>query len=210
MDRVCKEIKNGHKIARIYYDHLADSPREWENLGIIAYAHGRYILGDEKIDDAIDWLESKLGIEPAGVYTDERLEELEADFFDKFVALPLYLFDHGGITISTTPFSCPWDSGKVGYIYVDDDRLKSEYGKVTDDVRERALGVLRSEVKVFDDYLRGLVFGFRIVEEDHDWKGDWFEEELDSCWGFYGTDFKNNGIGEYLRAHGFSDDEINY
>jgi len=35
----------------------------------------------------------------------------------KYVILPLYLYDHGGITMSTGAFSCPWDSGQVGWIY---------------------------------------------------------------------------------------------
>ena len=33
---------------------------------------------------------------------------------DGFVFLPLYLFDHSGITMNTSGFSCPWDSGQVG------------------------------------------------------------------------------------------------
>src|SRR5574344_1075922 len=30
--------------------------------------------------------------------------------------LPLYVYDHSGICMSTTDFNDPWDSGKVGFI----------------------------------------------------------------------------------------------
>ena len=36
---------------------------------------------------------------------------------DGMVILPLYLYDHSGITMNTCGFSCPWDSGQVGWIY---------------------------------------------------------------------------------------------
>ena len=33
--------------------------------------------------------------------------------------LPLYLYDHSGLTLATTPFSCPWDSGQVGWVLIE-------------------------------------------------------------------------------------------
>ena len=42
---------------------------------------------------------------------------------DGFVFLPLYLFDHSGITMNTSGFSCPWDSGQVGWIFCTPDIL---------------------------------------------------------------------------------------
>jgi hypothetical protein len=36
---------------------------------------------------------------------------------------PLYMYDHSGTTYSTSPFSCPWDSGRVGIIAL----LRSEF-----------------------------------------------------------------------------------
>ena len=45
---------------------------------------------------------------------DERLMKVISQ---KYLMLPLYLYDHSGITMNTTGFSCPWDSGQVGWIY---------------------------------------------------------------------------------------------
>ena len=61
--------------------------------------------------------------------------------------LPLYLYDHSGITMNTTGFSCPWDSGQVGWIYADRRRIEAEYGKVTPETVEKARQVLEGEVK---------------------------------------------------------------
>jgi hypothetical protein len=61
------------------------------------------------------------------LYTSEEpTPEMVAGFeaaFDKWVEdkvciKDLYLYDHSGITISTSPFSCGWDSGQVGFIYL--------------------------------------------------------------------------------------------
>jgi len=179
---------------------LDESPRKWEcNIGVIAYRHRRYILGEEKIDDPIDFLLNLYGIEATNMpYTNETLEKLmgQASKYG-YVLLPVYLFDHSGITISTTPFSCPWDSGQVGFIYTNLKRVRDITGhkwqRWSEKRREKAREWLRGEIKTFDQYLRGDVYGF-IIEEDG--------EEIDSCWGFYGEDPRTNGMSDYV------DDEL--
>ena len=169
------------------------NPREdADMLGTIAYIHSRYELGEEKISDPIEWLEEKLGLQSKGIYTNERLAELEERFFSEFIALPLYLYDHSGITMKTTPFSCSWDSGKVGYIYVSKEKIRKEYSwkVITKTRREKIEEYLRNEVKEFDYYLTGEVFRYKIEDENG--------EEVDSCSGFYGQDWQNNGIKDHI------------
>lgn len=178
---------------------FGESPREWDcNIGVIAYKHSSYILGEEEIDDPIDFLLNLYGIEATNMpYTNETLEKLmgQASKYG-YVLLPVYLFDHSGITISTTPFSCPWDSGQVGFIYTNIKRMQDmghKWQRWSEKRREKAREWLRGEVEIFDQYLRGDVYGF-IVEEDG--------EEVDSCWGFYGEDPRTNGMSAYV------DDEL--
>lgn len=96
------------------------------------------------------------------------------------------------ITMKTTPFSCPWDSGQVGFIYAKKADLKREFGwkrmspQREDDIRQ----YLKAEVETYDMYLRGEVYGFSI--EGHD------GEPIDSCWGFYGDDPFTNGMAEHI------------
>src|ERR1035437_9220798 len=40
----------------------------------------------------------------------------------ELIGLPVYVYEHGAVMIraegSGNPFSCPWDSGQSGYVYV--------------------------------------------------------------------------------------------
>lgn len=182
----------------IQHDTDPMNPRtEWDNLGTIAYKHRNYTLGEEEIGEPIEWLEDKLGLEQKYEYSNDRLAELEERFYKKFIALPIYLYDHSGQSISTSPFGCRWDSGKVGYIYVDKKTVLKEYGGkiVTAKLKKRVLGYLKGEVETYNQYIQGDVYGYRVVDDEG--------EVVDSCWGFYGEDAaeaEGQSMIDYLSA----------
>lgn len=103
--------------------------------------------------------------------------------------LPVYMYDHSGLTVNTTGFSCPWDSGLLGWIYVSHDKIKEEFGEVTSENIKKAEKLLDGEVKDYDHYLTGQCYGFRLFKQD---------EEIDSCWGFLG-DFRN--VQDSIKGH---------
>ena len=72
-----------------------------------------------------------------------------------------------------------WDSGQVGWIYVTLAKLRQEFSvrAVTKGIRERAIKQLEQEVKTYDDFLTGHVYGFIVEDEDGD--------QLDSLYGIY-------------------------
>ena len=147
---------------KIVQDVSPESPREWDNFGMMVCWHRSYVLGDKnafrELDDAIAFF-----------------NETDA------VILPIYMYDHSWITISTKPFSCPWDSGQVGFIYVTKEKIIKEFGAYNADTIAKANDCLRAEVNTYDQYLTGDVYGF-VVEDP---KG----EEVHSCWGFYGSEY---------------------
>lgn len=98
------------------------------------------------------------------------------------IRLPLYLYDHSGLTMSTAAFHCPWDSGQVGWIYVTHAALRKEHDmkRVSRRIREAALALMRVEVSEYDQYLTGDVWTVDIEDRDG--------EIIDSCGGFYGLD----------------------
>ncbi len=157
----------GKYLIEIINDEDPENPREWDNLGTMICFHRRYNLGDEHNFDnpseARDFLKNKKA---------------------RHIVLPLYLYDHSGITMNTTGFSCPWDSGQVGWIYITREKIRQEYGckRVSKKMVEKVSGYLRNEVKTYDQYLCGDVYGFRITDEETD-------EEIESCWGFFGDDY---------------------
>ena len=163
MDPV-EEFQVGEKTIKIFHDENVPSPREEsDHLGTMLYASRRYVLGDVAAQSA------------------EELYEVEHD--RNKIVLPLYLMDHSGQQMNTTGYGCQWDSGLVGFIYVDKAKVREEYGckRISAKIRERVLDVLRAEVEEFSQYLQGDVYGYCLMDEDN--------VMLSSCWGFYGMDY---------------------
>jgi hypothetical protein len=165
---------------KVVQDSSADSPRNWDNLGTMVCFHNRYDLGDKhnySSDDYLGWEEMKKAI---------IKEENTA------VILPLYLYDHSGISISTSPFSCRWDSGQIGFIFVSKEKALEEFGGkiITAKLKERIEKILEGEVETYTQYVEGDVYGFQIVDEE--------DNHIDSCYGFYGSNHKESGMLEHI------------
>lgn len=157
-------------------DVHAESPRDsQENLGTMIYGHRRYTLGDERINEGSfqEYLEAK------------NLS------FDKVISLPLYLYDHSGLAMSTTDFGDPWDSGCVGAIFVSHDQIKQDYGNLDQSTLDMVEGVLRAEVEEMHEYLSGNSFGMRLTQ----FSGDGAQiEDPEEVYGFLGSDPRTNGM----------------
>jgi len=137
----------------IEQDENPESPREYidDSMPKMVCFHSRYNLGDK--------------------HSFNNPMSFQKEITNgKYHYLPLYLYDHSGITMSTKPFSCPWDSGQVGYIYISKDKMPDE---------KHAHKIMVEDVKTYDQYLTGNVKGF-IVYIDNVY--------TDSCWGFYDLD----------------------
>jgi hypothetical protein len=184
------DIKYKGLIIKIEHDEFADSPREWDNLGTMICFHRKYTLGDEQkeIDKEVYYkLNEKTGIEEevhCGSWDDIK-EQIEYKYGELAIILPLGLYDHSGITMYVGNDHDRWDGGQVGFIFVTEAQIKKEYGvlKVTKEKKELAESVLRSEVEIYDQYLRGDIWGYRVVDNEDE---DAFT--FNSVWGFYGTD----------------------
>jgi hypothetical protein len=173
--------------------------------------HGNYSLGDEQIEgklhqmleiarglNIIDYIE---GLDPEYLYDEDKLEEF-INNKEGAVVIKLFLHDHSGITMHMYQASCRWDSSMVGYIYVSKERIIEEYGDASEESIEKARGVLESEVRTYAQYLEGDIYGFKVMKVTTCDLGHDHEEELDSCWGFYGDDPAKNGMMEHI------DDEL--
>lgn len=181
------KFKDGSQL-ELHQDYSPQSPREWDNLGTMACFHTRYDLGDEGH-----------GIDQSDFSGWEAIED-HIDFENPdCVILPLYLYDHSGITIKTTPFSCPWDSGQIGFIFITRDKINEEYGNHGGRTDEEIEQFLRNEVAVYDQYLTGDIYGFILRDKPCEHCDDETGDELNSCWGFYGDNPIDNGIVDHLE-----------
>jgi hypothetical protein len=179
------------KVEIIHDTDGLSSPRDWDNLGTILYAHSRYKVGDKTFDTSkySGWEEALKG---------------EVGNLNDLVYLPVFLYDHSIQHVSTESFigralHAEWDSGQVGWVYVTKEQLRKEYGvsRITKDIREKAIKVLKSEIEVFDKYVSGEVYGVKVIELDEDGK----EKSSEDCWGFYGSDLENSGMMDYIHEH---------
>lgn len=153
---------------QVFRDEYAENPREWDNLGKMVCWHRRYNLGDKHDYES-----------PQDFYESD-------EYKNALVILPVYLYDHSGITISNSDFGDRWDSGQIGYIFVTKGKAQEEYGLLNETTTELIRERLMSETKMYDQYLQGDCYAFRITDENG--------EEIDGCGGFFGDD-----ISEVLR-----------
>ena len=179
----------------IYQDNDATSPREYNDLSSMICFHSRYNLGDKHdYSDPEEFIWQLADIDyDSGEHenkTSEELNELAWKILNErkeFAILPLYLYDHSGITMNTSGFSCGWDSGQVGWIYTNKTMLDVMGISPEDRTNEKLEMYLKSDVEFYDQFITGQVYWYKI------------EDGEGSCGGFFGTDWRNNGLLEHAE-----------
>lgn len=147
------------------------NPRtEWDNITKMCCFHKRYELGDKEPGFREDDFGSWEALEKAIILQEKPM-----------AILPLYLMDHSGLTIKTSSFNDPWDSGRVGFVWI----TKKEYfnnwsakdHRISKARLKRAYEILEQDVRVYNDYLTGSCYGYEVEDPEG--------EPIDSCWGYY-------------------------
>lgn len=170
MDSLIDTITSKKYKVEIHCDQDAESPRDWSNSGKIVMSHSDYNFPWECEDIARDDCKTM----------QDYLKEVEKQ---GGIVLPIYLYDHSGLSLSTNrdyPFNCPWDSGQVGYIYITKEDMKRENQEILkmnkeDNIKRTKISkkefheYLVNEVKVFSQYLSGDVYGF-VIEMNDDYE----------------------------------------
>lgn len=221
-----KDKEGVEYILKVEQSDYADDPRSWDNLCTMTCWHRHYSLGDKHNYDGIEDFFQTLCKEVLNKGYDETAELFWRDMLkmlkesDLILIKAINMYDHGGITVSTSncyPYNDRWDSGIVGFIYVTKKTIFEECGDITEENwKERADKYLEGEMKTYDQYLTGDVYGYRltktviqqdkcphcgeVIKEYED------EEDVDSCWGFYGNCIEENGILDYLNDLEFVED----
>lgn len=150
---------------RIQQDPWPVHPRKMDPSARLVYYHPRYDLGpcDDLIlnhplmDGYLSWYEVQL----------ELKDEHGA------LVLPVFMYDHGTVQLSTEPFHgralhAEWDSGQVGLIYMLPEDIKKTFGIPATRARQRALNLMRSEVDALSHYVDGDVWCFEVSIPHYD------------------------------------------
>lgn len=172
-------IYKQHEI-KIIPDEYAESPREWDNLGAIYTVKlRRWTIGEKHSLEV------------------HEIKEIEAS--SKYIYKNVYKYEHSDISLSTEPYSCPWDSGKIGIIAVSKEKIRKWYNckRISQKTIDTALEALTQEIKDYSTYLNGEVVGYQIYKSDS-------TELIDSCYGYYSEDAAvqdaKNIIDDYFKT----------
>lgn len=201
---------------RIVHDDIpCEGPRDWCNITYMACPHRRYDLGDNETTLGFNatQLATELCSNPPewshGNFPDDFGTVLTRDY-DAMIMLPLYLYDHSGLTMHVGAFSsnmlpqghAQYDTMFCGYIYMTRKQIHENYPdwkRLTAARKERLFEIMQSDVEIYNDHLCGAVFGW-VVEMQTCEKCDTWEHE-ESCYGYYGFDIKKNGILEAVQYY---------
>ena len=147
---IIQQMQHAGRTVRVVFDEDPANPRkEYDDLTIIAHWHRRYLLGDIQI---------------APCTKEELIAEYE-DRGDPILAIrPLYLYDHSVLSVSVGSFSCSYDSGQVGWVYI----TRSNAEKMGCEAwgRGQLDGAIEGDVDTYDRFLRGEVYAYDVVGRD--------------------------------------------
>lgn len=137
------------------------------------------------------WIDNPFYLSDDCMYEAMALLMEHCDQPSDFYVQKVYLYDHSGITISTAPFSCRWDSGLAGYAFISKSDAESIFEAIPDthrpaDVETLANNLISGDVQEYDDYLTGNVYQMRVSTPD--------DEYADSCCGFIGDEGRTEAI----------------
>lgn len=164
------------------------------NEGREAYREYRnYFWEQRRADDFRMTFAEEYVRDSYGDLSDEAMQVLQEIVEEQYIVLPLYLYDHSGLRMNTTGFSCPWDSGQVGYAIMSIRKLEAEFGcgrqdavyvngkMVSPMLLEYGRDLLVLEVENYDNYLSGEYY-YYTAEDDNG-------EIVDSCGSLAGYDY---------------------
>ncbi len=178
-DTVMDTVEYKKHTIKIQHDKCSENPRtSWDNLGTMVVFWHNYDLGD------------KHGM--------TREEAIKCSERKDIISLPIYVYEHSNIAMSTGagyPFNDQWDAGCAGFIYITKKKVRKEYGwKVI--TKQRIAQIekyLKSEVETQTHYVSGSVYYYAIENE----AGEDIEDG--SCGGFYGYDHESSGLMEFAK-----------
>ena len=169
---VMKEITVGNKTLTIWYDQFVENPCDEWFMGTYDFFGRRQHLGTNPDSKYYEGVRKKYGSR------EEYERELKQIVRKGGVVLPVFAYEHGGIALKTTEFSCPWDSGQIGYAYITTEQIASKLGfkKGAKGRKKAAETLLKGEIQTLSSWANGEIYGFTLEEGD---------ELVESIGGFY-------------------------
>lgn len=201
-ERICDNNKIKLQVTYDDCSDALDSPRNCDNLCNITTYYRNHSIGDIKncsLEEMYNNIIQTLCEEAGGLdkLSDDLLAELDNNLvidvysalvaaiekeMDKyFIWLPIYLYNHSSIAISTQPFNCRWDSGRIGYIYMTKAAAQDSFASAPAVLLKHVYELLTDEVKTYNQFINGDVYRWQVLLKDSN--NNWFIEN--SCGSYY-------------------------
>ena len=183
MECIQEHTKEQEKL-EIMIDDSCESPREWDNLTVIVTIENNHnTIGDFQVNSS------------------EELRQMLEDKKAKY-AIPLYMYEHSGISLKCFedkvgyPYNDQWDAGCIGMVFTTEELLhRYNITGLTHMTKNEVIDQMKAEVNVYSNWCNGECYGFRLSKvSDCDKCNQTVEQEIDSCYGFYGYDHETSGL----------------
>ena len=137
------------------------------------------------------------------VSSEEELKEWKEQN-DVVLTFPLNCYEHSGVSLSISngyPYNDQWDAGQIGEVVVTRKSMKEMWGisYLTKKNTEMLTNAVEAEIEQLTQWLNGEVYGYQLFETKTCILNETHEEEIDSCWGYYGYDPETNGISDEVK-----------
>lgn len=131
-----------------------------ERLSQMVCFHSRYNFGDFQFDSSLksEFAKENWWNPSSGNNAFDDFEEFIYKTQDPAVCMPIYLYDHSGLTIRHYPFNCRWDISRLGYIFMSRAKAREALGmqRLSKKALKKIEEWLISEIEEYDRYLRGV------------------------------------------------------
>lgn len=165
--------KNGYNIT-VFYDECPESPRTWDVLGKFYCNNRNYTCDKLDMYDLAELLE-------VDIFALNIKQICERADRKGYLCYPISCYIHGGIALhfNSTDYD-RFDGGIFGFYLSEKKDICNRFSKkiVSKSLRKEVEGYIENEIKAYEDYCNGNVYGYNITNK--------FGEEIDSCYGFYG------------------------
>lgn len=157
---------------KVFHDDCASYPFDDDEAVKFYSNYGQYIWDGVMLQELL----AKLDEVPKKV---EELVELLNKTDDDYYYVAVYGFDHSGLSVSLTPFDCPFDSGLLGILQID--KGCSDLQKLVEDW-----------IRIVNMWLDNEVYCVKVIDE--------LGECVDSIGGIYAKDAEDfaKNVSEYI------------
>jgi hypothetical protein len=202
------------RILRVIQDENAESPDKWGNTDMfLVYDHRQFNIKRDGFDpqDIAEWYQASF----------RTLD------YNGYHVFPVAAYIHSGVILNLTNSlqRQGWDTSVCGFVLVHKEKVILNKINITKSNEAIAEDYAGSLLNTWNQYLSGDVWGFRVFKKVKYYKiskNTLYEissegrysmdlvqflnvaeeiselEEEDSCWGFYGSNIKTNGILDHI------------